>query len=327
MMVTAADGSAARRPLPWTGMQPLRWDRRPDGLRAPALVCAFKGWNDAGESASSALTFLGAALGAERFAVIDPEEFVDFQATRPTVRLSGGQHARDRVARHRGLRGARAARAARPRDPLRPRAGVPLAHVLRDGRRARRGARRADGRDARRAARRRPALAPGRRDRVRRPTTRWSSGSSSSRRPTRARPGSSACCTTRARTPACRARRCGPRCRTTSPSCRTRRARSRCCAGSRACRRHRRRRRARGRRRRVRAPGLARRRDGPRRAGVRREARARGRRGGGPAAIPRSCRRATCSRASSSASCASAGNPPGYRASAAHFSAAGQAMR
>src|SRR5215218_74902 len=73
-------------------MQPLRWDRRPDGLRAPALVCAFKGWNDAGESASSALTFLASALGAERFAVIDPEEFVDFQSTRPTVRLSGGVH-------------------------------------------------------------------------------------------------------------------------------------------------------------------------------------------------------------------------------------------
>jgi proteasome assembly chaperone (PAC2) family protein len=71
-------------------MQPLRWDRRPDGLRAPALVCAFKGWNDAGESASSALTFLGAGLGAERFAVIDPEEFVDFQSTRPSVRLTDG---------------------------------------------------------------------------------------------------------------------------------------------------------------------------------------------------------------------------------------------
>jgi proteasome assembly chaperone (PAC2) family protein len=54
-------------------------------------VCAFKGWNDAGESASSALSFLGAGLGAERFALIDPEEFVDFQATRPTVRLSGGR--------------------------------------------------------------------------------------------------------------------------------------------------------------------------------------------------------------------------------------------
>src|SRR3954467_6052060 len=71
-------------------MQPLRWLRRPDGLRAPALVCAFKGWNDAGESATSALTFLAGSLGAEPFAVIDPEEFVDFQSTRPVVRLVDG---------------------------------------------------------------------------------------------------------------------------------------------------------------------------------------------------------------------------------------------
>jgi predicted ATP-grasp superfamily ATP-dependent carboligase len=72
-------------------MQPLRWERRPDGLRAPALVCAFKGWNDAGESATSALTFMGASLEATRFALIDPEEFVDFQATRPSVRLVEGR--------------------------------------------------------------------------------------------------------------------------------------------------------------------------------------------------------------------------------------------
>src|SRR6476659_6091606 len=71
-------------------MQPLRWERRPDGLRAPALVCAFKGWNDAGESATSALTFIAGSLGAEAFAQIDPEEFVDFQATRPMVRLEDG---------------------------------------------------------------------------------------------------------------------------------------------------------------------------------------------------------------------------------------------
>ncbi|HEX8103493.1 MAG TPA: PAC2 family protein [Solirubrobacteraceae bacterium] len=71
-------------------MQPLRWERRPDGLRAPALVCAFKGWNDAGDAASSALTFLGASLGASRFATIDPEEFYDFQATRPSVHLRDG---------------------------------------------------------------------------------------------------------------------------------------------------------------------------------------------------------------------------------------------
>ena len=72
-------------------MQPLIWERRPDGLRAPALVCAFTGWNDAGDAASSALSFLGAHLGATRFAQIDPEEFYDFQAVRPKVVLIDGE--------------------------------------------------------------------------------------------------------------------------------------------------------------------------------------------------------------------------------------------
>ena len=71
-------------------MQPLIWDRRPDGLRAPAMVCAFKGWNDAGDAASSAVSFLAGALGARRFARVDPEEFYDFQANRPCIRL--GDH-------------------------------------------------------------------------------------------------------------------------------------------------------------------------------------------------------------------------------------------
>jgi proteasome assembly chaperone (PAC2) family protein len=72
-------------------MQPLLWDRRPDGLRAPALVCAFKGWNDAADAASTALTFVGSALEAQRFARIDPEEFFDFQSTRPHIRLTEGR--------------------------------------------------------------------------------------------------------------------------------------------------------------------------------------------------------------------------------------------
>jgi proteasome assembly chaperone (PAC2) family protein len=72
-------------------MQPLRWESRPDGLRAPALVCAFKGWNDAGDAASAALQFVGTSLGATRFATIDPEEFYDFQATRPRVSLAEGR--------------------------------------------------------------------------------------------------------------------------------------------------------------------------------------------------------------------------------------------
>jgi len=72
-------------------MQPLIWERRPDGLRAPALVCAFKGWNDAGDAASAALQFVGASLGAQSFAALDPEEFFDFQATRPMIKLTDGQ--------------------------------------------------------------------------------------------------------------------------------------------------------------------------------------------------------------------------------------------
>jgi proteasome assembly chaperone (PAC2) family protein len=72
-------------------MQPLIWESRPDGLRAPAIVCAFKGWNDAGDAASAAVQYVGAALGATRFAQIDPEEFYDFQATRPQVHIDDGQ--------------------------------------------------------------------------------------------------------------------------------------------------------------------------------------------------------------------------------------------
>jgi predicted ATP-grasp superfamily ATP-dependent carboligase len=72
-------------------MHPLEWEYRPDRLRAPALVCAFKGWNDAADAASTALTFVGSTLGAQRFATIDPEEFYDFQATRPQVKMVDGE--------------------------------------------------------------------------------------------------------------------------------------------------------------------------------------------------------------------------------------------
>jgi proteasome assembly chaperone (PAC2) family protein len=72
-------------------MQPLIWDRRPDGLRAPAMVCSFQGWNDAGDAASTATAFLGQALEAERFAQIDTEEFYDFQANRPHVKIDETQ--------------------------------------------------------------------------------------------------------------------------------------------------------------------------------------------------------------------------------------------
>lgn len=68
-------------------MQPLTWDRRPDGLRAPALVCAFKGWNDAGDAASTAVRWLRDRWTPDPLAEIDAEDFFDFTATRPQARL------------------------------------------------------------------------------------------------------------------------------------------------------------------------------------------------------------------------------------------------
>src|SRR4051812_33250997 len=71
-------------------MEHVRWRERPE-LRSPALVCAFKGWNDAGEAASAALGFLIDSFDAREIARIDPEEFYDFTAVRPTVRMTEGR--------------------------------------------------------------------------------------------------------------------------------------------------------------------------------------------------------------------------------------------
>ena len=67
----------------------LRYTERPT-LRRPVLVCAFGGWNDGGQGATMALEHLEELWGATRFAEVDPEGFVDFQATRPTVVLEEG---------------------------------------------------------------------------------------------------------------------------------------------------------------------------------------------------------------------------------------------
>jgi proteasome assembly chaperone (PAC2) family protein len=62
------------------------WTSHPP-LRRPVLVCAFEGWNDAGDAASTAVRYLSDQWGAEPFAEIDPEDFYDFTSTRPQVRL------------------------------------------------------------------------------------------------------------------------------------------------------------------------------------------------------------------------------------------------
>ena len=67
----------------------LRIDERPT-LRRPVLVAAFRGWNDGGQGATLAGSYLARIWDATRFGEIDPEGFVDFQATRPHVSLEEG---------------------------------------------------------------------------------------------------------------------------------------------------------------------------------------------------------------------------------------------
>src|SRR3954447_26674210 len=67
----------------------LRIDSQPQ-LERPVLIAAFRGWNDGGQGASLAGAFLARAWSGREFASIDPENFYDFQATRPTVSLVDG---------------------------------------------------------------------------------------------------------------------------------------------------------------------------------------------------------------------------------------------
>ena len=117
-------------------MSELRVSQRPE-LRRPVLVAAFKGWNDGGQGASLAASFLAREWGAVRFADVDPEGFYDFQATRPTVSLSEGMTRTiewpDNAFFHAKLPGLGPRRGAAARRG----AERPLAHVLRRRRRLR----------------------------------------------------------------------------------------------------------------------------------------------------------------------------------------------
>jgi predicted ATP-grasp superfamily ATP-dependent carboligase len=70
-------------------MKDVIWRERPE-LRAPVMVCAFKGWNDAGEAASAAVSYIRGSFDSREVGSIDPEEFYDFTAVRPTVKLVEG---------------------------------------------------------------------------------------------------------------------------------------------------------------------------------------------------------------------------------------------
>jgi predicted ATP-grasp superfamily ATP-dependent carboligase len=67
----------------------LRIHERSD-LERPILISAFRGWNDGGQGASLAAGYLARLWDADLIADLDPEEFFDFQATRPHVKLEDG---------------------------------------------------------------------------------------------------------------------------------------------------------------------------------------------------------------------------------------------
>lgn len=56
----------------------------------PALVAAFRGWNDAAEAASLAVLHLVRAWSATSVASIEPDDFFDFHAVRPFVEIQDG---------------------------------------------------------------------------------------------------------------------------------------------------------------------------------------------------------------------------------------------
>lgn len=68
----------------------VRYLRR-TSLDRPVVVAAFEGWNDAGEAASQAVSYLERSWDATPLAEIDPEEFFDFTEVRPEVATVEGQ--------------------------------------------------------------------------------------------------------------------------------------------------------------------------------------------------------------------------------------------
>lgn len=74
-------------------MDPIRRLEKPE-LRRPRALIAFEGWNDASDAASGAVAFLLGQYDVEPFAVLDPEDFFNFQLTRPLVEVADGGNRR-----------------------------------------------------------------------------------------------------------------------------------------------------------------------------------------------------------------------------------------
>ena len=65
----------------------------PDTSTSTLMLAAFEGWNDAGGCATQAVAMLADEWGAEVVHRVDPEQYHDFQVTRPltTCNADGGR--------------------------------------------------------------------------------------------------------------------------------------------------------------------------------------------------------------------------------------------
>ncbi|WP_159945600.1 MULTISPECIES: PAC2 family protein [unclassified Nocardiopsis] len=60
-------------------------------LVEPVMVAAFEGWNDAGEAASLAVEHLAREWGAYELCALTPDDYYDFQVTRPRISVVDGE--------------------------------------------------------------------------------------------------------------------------------------------------------------------------------------------------------------------------------------------
>jgi predicted ATP-grasp superfamily ATP-dependent carboligase len=71
-------------------MDPIHRFEKP-ALRRPLAIVAFEGWNDACDAATGAVReVLGQFEVTDPFALLDPEEFFDFQEARPIIEIETG---------------------------------------------------------------------------------------------------------------------------------------------------------------------------------------------------------------------------------------------
>lgn len=70
-------------------MSQIRYYHEPE-LRDPVVIVAFGGWNDAADSATTAIKFLINAWAPQKIADIDSEDFYVFTETRPNIKFVDG---------------------------------------------------------------------------------------------------------------------------------------------------------------------------------------------------------------------------------------------